>query len=64
MSMTNARRYPRLPDLTCAPGADLGRQQGNHQLLVDGLAIAFFAIAGIFGIPRDEAEDYLPPQAG
>ena len=45
-------------------GADLGRQQGNHQLLVDGLMIAFLAIAGILGIPRDEAEDYLPPQAG
>jgi hypothetical protein len=28
-------------------GADLGRQQGNHQLLVDGLMIAFLAIAGI-----------------
>jgi outer membrane lipoprotein SlyB len=45
-------------------GADLGRQQGNHQLLIDGLAVAFFAIAGIFGIPREQAEGYLPPQAG
>jgi hypothetical protein len=32
---------------------------------VDGLMIAFLAIAGILGIPRNEAEKYLPdpPQA-
>jgi hypothetical protein len=44
--------------------AEIGKQQGNHQTLVDGLAIAFFAIAGILGISREQAEDYLPPQAG
>jgi hypothetical protein len=40
------------------------RERGNHQMLVDGPMIAFLAIASILGIPRDEAEDYLPLQAG
>ena len=41
-------------------GAEIGRKLSNHQMLVDGLTIAFFAIAGILNVPRGEAEGYLP----
>ena len=36
------------------------KHKGDQQALVNGLALTFFAIARIFGIPRDEVEQYLP----
>jgi len=40
--------------------AEKAKQRRDCQAMVTGLGLAFFAIAGILGIPRDEAEDYLP----
>ena len=64
VSTRRTRANSMWPPLRGMLGADLAKRKGDQQALVNGLALTFFAIARIFGIPCDEAEDYIPPQAG